>query len=304
MNQRDRVLRALRMHDTITPLDFMQADTIDGGAQIFRLAARVEELRARGYAIENVGGRYARYRLVRDLEHQAPPACQCGCGDPVNSRVKASDATRGIVAGEWRRYLPGHNGRKSPVEYIEDENGCWIWQRAINRHGYGHIQIDRKTCAAHRVYYERAKGPIPDGLVIDHICRVRACVNPDHMEAVTVTENTRRGANTKLTAAQVDQVRASGASAYELADRFGCCPDVIWNLRSGKTWSHDHRVSSRDAVDSGAASAASGEPLLQGTCPTSPSEVGASHPDSTGQVPQLFDDEPVRQGPRMYREAA
>ena len=76
----------------------------------------------------------------------------------------------------------------------ETEGGCWLWTAYINRNGYGMFRLGRMQLA-HRVAYEDAKGPIPEGLTIDHLCRVRACVNPDHLEAVTIGENIRRGIN-------------------------------------------------------------------------------------------------------------
>lgn len=76
---------------------------------------------------------------------------------------------------------------------VDKSAGCWLWTGAQHPAGYGHIKIAGKVEAAHRVSYEMAHGPIPDGLVIDHLCRVPACVNPDHLEAVTLVENTMRG---------------------------------------------------------------------------------------------------------------
>jgi len=74
------------------------------------------------------------------------------------------------------------------------ECGCLVFTGNINRHGYGLIKDDSgKDRTVHRVAYELAKGPIPDGLVIDHKCRVRSCVNPDHLEPVTQRENCLRG---------------------------------------------------------------------------------------------------------------
>ena len=74
-------------------------------------------------------------------------------------------------------------------------DGCWLWRRAItNNTGYGQLSIRGRVYKAHRVAYEAFVGPIPDGLHIDHLCRVRACVNPWHLEPVTPLENTRRGA--------------------------------------------------------------------------------------------------------------
>jgi hypothetical protein len=90
--------------------------------------------------------------------------------------------------------------RLSDVDYIVDENGCWIWQLGRSGPGgegkqYG-VKWDkekRKQVRAHRWYYEQAKGPIPEGMDLDHLCRVRLCVNPDHLEPVSRAENLRRG---------------------------------------------------------------------------------------------------------------
>lgn len=76
------------------------------------------------------------------------------------------------------------------------ESGCWIWTGTIQPTGYGAArEPGRSGGYAHRAAYAMVKGPIPHGLQIDHLCRVPACVNPDHLEAVTPQENVRRGRN-------------------------------------------------------------------------------------------------------------
>ena len=70
-------------------------------------------------------------------------------------------------------------------------DGCWEWTGGKIR-GYGEFGIDGKNRRAHRVAYEWLVGPIPEGLTIDHLCRTKACVNPWHMEPVTVLENNLR----------------------------------------------------------------------------------------------------------------
>ena len=71
--------------------------------------------------------------------------------------------------------------------------GCWLWLGYIAPTGYGRISIGGKGFQAHRIIYEAVKGPIPHGLCIDHLCRNRGCVNPDHLEAVTHQVNLVRG---------------------------------------------------------------------------------------------------------------
>lgn len=69
---------------------------------------------------------------------------------------------------------------------------CWLWTGAINSKGYGVAWIDGKAVLAHRHSFLLAKGEIPDGKQIDHLCMVTTCVNPAHLEAVTQLENMRR----------------------------------------------------------------------------------------------------------------
>lgn len=71
--------------------------------------------------------------------------------------------------------------------------GCWLWGLSLDKStGYGQITIANRVYKAHRVSYEAFVGPIPAGLHIDHLCRVRNCVNPEHLEPVTPLVNTRR----------------------------------------------------------------------------------------------------------------
>lgn len=75
----------------------------------------------------------------------------------------------------------------------EPNSGCWLWVFAQDQLGYGRATVGGRSQGAHRVVYELEKGPIPSGLELDHLCRTRICVNPDHLEPVTHAENVRRG---------------------------------------------------------------------------------------------------------------
>ena len=73
------------------------------------------------------------------------------------------------------------------------KDSCWEWHGAKVGQGYGAVTVAGQTLLAHRVSYEFYVGPIPEGLQIDHLCRNRACVNPDHLEAVLQKANLLRG---------------------------------------------------------------------------------------------------------------
>lgn len=75
----------------------------------------------------------------------------------------------------------------------DGEAGCWPWVGAFREDGYGTFRVNGRVERAHRLVYELLRGPIPDRLVIDHLCRNHACVNPSHLEPVTAVENVMRG---------------------------------------------------------------------------------------------------------------
>lgn len=105
--------------------------------------------------------------------------------------------------------VPSHDTGKSEVEFGSPllparfwekvmpvtESGCWIWTGAVNDRGYGQMRAvqKRETIYAHRLAYKTFMGEIPDGLELDHLCRVPCCCNPHHLEPVTHAENMRRG---------------------------------------------------------------------------------------------------------------
>lgn len=164
--------------------------------------------------------------------------CQCGCGGkaPIAMRNKPRF---GHVLGEPLGYIHGHRAFKTTPAYEVNADGCWVWLRCTDKDGYGKTTAGGKDIRAHRLYYERAKGPIPEGLVIDHLCRNHACVNPDHMEAVTNAENCHRGLLTRLTADDVRAIRrrvAGGETHASVAKAYGVTASGVTNIVNRKIW--------------------------------------------------------------------
>lgn len=104
---------------------------------------------------------------------------------------------------------------------------CWLWH-ASTRGGYGQVRVGTRVRAAHLVIYELLRGPVPDGLVLDHLCRQPRCVNPDHLEPVTRGENVLRGVGpTAVNARKVICIRG-----HVLRERPGAAHRWCWICRS------------------------------------------------------------------------
>lgn len=120
--------------------------------------------------------------------------CHCGCGEKTTI---APETGHGYRKGEPRRFIHGHTRVLRGPKYLAQDWGhatpCWIWQGYTEKTGYGRITVNKRRWRAHRWMYEQEVGPIPEGLTLDHLCGVRNCVNPDHLEPVTLVENSLRG---------------------------------------------------------------------------------------------------------------
>jgi hypothetical protein len=88
---------------------------------------------------------------------------------------------------------PFNTQAKVMQRFSVSENGCWEWLGGLNHKGYGRLTYNYKGYAAHRFVYELLVGAIPEGLTLDHLCRNKRCVNPAHLEPVTIGVNVMRG---------------------------------------------------------------------------------------------------------------
>lgn len=144
-----------------------------------------------------------------------------------------------------RTFVPVYPG--SRIGYVIDpQRECWIWTGAVARNGYGRVGVpgDRRTVQAHVLYYARA-GKVKRTRDLDHTCRRRYCVNPDHLELVSRSENSWRGAKAKLTRAAVAEIREAAARrtgssvrafAVPMAKKYGVREHTIRQVVMGIRW--------------------------------------------------------------------
>ena len=97
------------------------------------------------------------------------------------------------MSGVLDRFWAKVNKDGSIPEYAPHLGNCWLWTACKQSAGYGQISVAGRMLYAHRVAYEQIHGVIPDGLTLDHLCRVSLCIRPSHLEAVTHRENVLRG---------------------------------------------------------------------------------------------------------------
>lgn len=187
--------------------------------------------------------------------------CQCGCGESV-AIAKQNNSKFGHVKGQPVRFISGHHRRgvHPPLEDrfrtgvdMRGPDDCWPWTKGCLPGGYGALWDGGNNRGTHRIAWELANGPIPDGLWVLHRCDNPPCCNPAHLFLGTQAENdadrTAKGRSTrgdrhpyaKLNSETVREIRqrfADGTRVRDLAAEYGVSPTTLWYAAKGKTWKH------------------------------------------------------------------
>jgi|ERR1700679_825960 len=132
----------------------------------------------------------------------------------------------------------------------EPNSGCWLWMGYVKPNGYGQIRIEQadgswRTRHAHRVSYEEFFASIPEGAELDHLCRMRCCINPDHLEPVSKSENLRRS---PLMNRQAHKTQCPRGHAYSGIDYLGKRICKICNRAKNRRWlDRRHKLTAAEA---------------------------------------------------------
>jgi hypothetical protein len=159
--------------------------------------------------------------------------CKCGCGTEVT--IRKSD-------GKPAYWVRGHHGRgKFTASYkVNKTTGCWEWQGYITRHGYGSLSRDGETLA-HRWYWKKVNGDVPEGKQLDHACKNTKCINPSHLRVYTNQENCQERTTTKVTPELVRlfrHLKKSGTNRKAIAKAFGLSIGHVSDIVAGRKWSN------------------------------------------------------------------
>lgn len=171
-----------------------------------------------------------------------PRLCACGCLQPF------------IGGDEWRDGMLRNHGEASRIpntpSYLVEDRGyktpCWVWQGVLNKWGYAKLKRNTRTIAGHRLFYLAYTGSLPEGpasgpfrMQLDHLCRVRKCVNPEHLEPATCVENIKRWLVPSLDIAGVHEavrLYAEGHSQAKVASMIGVQQGSVSRILRGVRW--------------------------------------------------------------------
>jgi predicted XRE-type DNA-binding protein len=173
-----------------------------------------------------------------------PTICGCGCLQPI---------FEGDYLGS-QGWLFNHSRRDGSPSYLIQDMGyktpCWMWQGCLNKWGYAKIKRRGKTQGGHRLFYRAYIDPsLPDSRAgsdgLDHLCRIRKCVRPDHVEPVTCVENIRRGLVHALADPDIRSIAERyerGESQRQIAISLGVHQPEISRILNGLRWRGQVRV--------------------------------------------------------------
>lgn len=178
--------------------------------------------------------------------------CECGCGQDAGTFREWSHGHR---KGEPRRFVSGHN-TTVPAIRVEDREvavepgGCWKVPVRADRKGYVSTRSHGRFVRMHKLFYEHAHGPVPEGMSLDHICHDpkvcaggnscphRACVNPDHMAVVEPVDNTRRRSSSRLSMEEAREIRSrlQSETAISLARQYNVFIQTISQIKHDRIY--------------------------------------------------------------------
>ena len=164
--------------------------------------------------------------------------CACGCGRKTK-KSKINRKERGWIKGQPIKFIVNHR-HKILLEdlYIINKEGCWIWTGYIANNGYGKIGLSHGETLAHRYVFKIFKGKIPKNKELDHKCRVRNCVNPEHLRIVTRLVNSRCGAKTKINIEIAKEIYNLKNIMYykDVCKKYKIGKTLVHNIWNKKAW--------------------------------------------------------------------
>lgn len=143
---------------------------------------------------------------------------------------------------KWSKDLKNNEHKQKLFNHIIREvitsqfGECWVWKGCPNHNTYGQVWLGKEKFYAHRASYMLFNEEIPEGLVVDHICHVKACINPNHLQAINQHDNVHRSKTTKLTKELVFEILASADGIQKLSEDYNITRTHVEAIRKGKRW--------------------------------------------------------------------
>jgi len=165
--------------------------------------------------------------------------CKCGCGEKTNiSKINRKD--RGWIKGKHINFIKNHAIKINISDNykIDKITNCWNWLGYIAKNGYAKIGSKFHTTLAHKYLYEIKYGKVAKNKELDHLCRNRKCVNPDHLEEVSRLENSRRGSKTKINFKIAQEIRKLKNIVYykDICKKFKIGRTLVYSIWNNQTW--------------------------------------------------------------------